>query len=123
MENMQVKIEKQIEKLKQNIKVSEIQIQTLEDVLKLHRKEEAISILKTYPGNGFKKDSIPEKVYQVLHEENRDMEINEILRAMGGNATQKRRNSLNVSISYYAGLGKYFTKPKTGYFGLIGESA
>jgi hypothetical protein len=109
------KKEQEIGALEEKIKAARVYVQALRDILKMLGTDhddatDAESVLR--PG------SAVAEARQVILNKRAPVHVNEILEALGREATREAKASLTSSLAAYVRRGEIFTRPAPNTFGL-----
>ncbi|WP_394888011.1 hypothetical protein ACG873_23310 [Mesorhizobium sp. AaZ16] len=109
------KKEQEVASLEEKTKVARVYIQALRDILKMLASDaddntDAESVLR--PG------SAVAEARQVILNKGAPVHINDILQALGREATREAKASLTSSLAAYVRRGEIFTRPAPNTFGL-----
>lgn len=119
------KIEKKIQDglneiadLERSISQRKSYVEALQDVLKLHPKENESPEDSNY---SLRAGSEMARAQAVIVKAGKPLHISDILKGLQKEDTLKNRASVSGSLSNYARQGKVFTKPSPNTFGLIAK--
>jgi seryl-tRNA synthetase len=110
------KKEQEIQSLEEQIKEAKVYVQALQDVLKMFPREttgagDAEAMLRA--------GSSVAQAREAILKHGRAMHVDEILRAIGKEASRVNKTALGGSISAYVRKREVFTRPAPNTFGLI----
>ena len=101
--------------LEDKLKAARIYVQALQDILKLVDREDG----EAKPESVLKAGSAVAQARDVILERSVPVHINEILDALGKDATREAKASLTSSLAAYVRRNEIFTRPAPNTFGLV----
>lgn len=116
IENKMAKKSSEIQMLEEKIKVARIYVQALQDVLKaLDKSLETDEVTETV----LRKGSIVDTARETILANDRPMHIDELILAVGREATRENKASFGGSLAAYVRRNEIFTRPAPNTYGLV----